>query len=294
VVTSAPPADARAASAYQPDALHVMTYNVGCTDHVHAPPLKFLETAPYKRILEGSPDAPILGTQETGPELVAKLKQLSAQTGNFKVLAAQPHGSKEAVALVIPKRYEVLSAENHTLLKSYVKSAWTAFSGWLHKQNDFKTFLGVLGHYRILQEARLRDTVTGQTLTVFNAHLSDDAIRKEVEMGQVAEHLKRTRGPTVITGDFNTATADSPRGNDPANQAVRAKVPEGFRDMGPTGKAGASLFRSGNNVDWVLAKGFEGTSSHMYDHQEITAQGYGDAREFTDHLAEEDTLRFAP
>jgi endonuclease/exonuclease/phosphatase family metal-dependent hydrolase len=117
------------------------------------------------------------------------------------------------------------------------------------------------------------------------------------ETPQLIDAVKRAeaKGPALLMGDFNVPTPEP--GVKPKDKGVAdfwdALAPLGLTDMGPTGKAGASFWGNGQNIDAVLAKGFEGKTHEMLSGTKMTLPGHPDAKQVSDHYAEADTIGFS-
>ena len=278
-----------AADGYQPTDVRVITFNtaIGNPD-IKTNQADFLQLPFYKAVIDGKPGAPILALQEVGnAQRDAVMK--AAASGNFYVLA-QKVGlrGRQNNMILIPKRFEVEQADNKFFglahLKGVAKSLW----GWAKGGFKGGLNLGQLSEPRGFQELRLKDTLTGKRLTVFNTHTSYyDALKVEHNKQLfAAARSAAERGPVIVAGDLNTRTADTDPEANSWHDKARAHY-EGFQDMGPGGTPPGKT-----NIDWVLAKGFESVSSRWYTGTDIALPGSPDAKTVSDHYAEEDVLRF--
>jgi endonuclease/exonuclease/phosphatase family metal-dependent hydrolase len=137
----------------------------------------------FQEEVKGKSNAPILGCDEWSDALVRKLVQLS-KNGNFTVVVPKVSGAAPiGDFMLVPKRYQVLSAK--TIV--YASSSPT--------------------YPRGLISVRLHDSVTGQKLTAIVTHLGlSDAVRAQ-EVGQLVPAVLKAeqQGPTVLEGDFVVA-----------------------------------------------------------------------------------------
>jgi endonuclease/exonuclease/phosphatase family metal-dependent hydrolase len=271
--------------------VRVVTYNTGVADSMKAPQAEFTSLPMFQRVINGRPDAPIIGVQETGPDLAAKLQALS-KNGNFTVLWERT-GANQGNFVLVPKRYQVVSAQNH-YYGGRLSQLWDDIKGLFHHQSPN---WGQTLEHRGYQQLQLRDTVTGKTFTMMNSHISFWDPMRQRQGAQLAEAVRaaEANGPVVMTGDFNTATEDTNRSHNPQVSEFWNKfAPAKLTDMGPKGDAGISDWHGlGTDIDHVLANGFTSVSSHMYSGTEVSLPGRPTAKDLSDHYAEEDVINFS-
>lgn len=278
-----------AADAYRPDDVRVITFNTAVGNpQIKTAQQDFLQLPFYRAVLEGQPGAPILALQEVGNAQRDAVKALAA-SGNFHVLAQRVGlRGRQNNMILIPKRYQVLAAENKYYAKSHLVGVAKTLWGWA--KGGFKGGLNLsqLSEPRGYQALTLKDTQTGKTLTVFNSHTSYyDALKVEhnAQLFAAARDAAR-RGPVIVAGDLNTRTADTDRHASGWDAKSRAHM-AGFQDMGP---AGAPPDKT--NIDWVLGQGFRPVSSRWYTGDALALPGSPNAKAVSDHYAEEDVLRY--
>jgi hypothetical protein len=86
----------------------------------------------------------------------------------------------------------------------------------------------------------------------------------------------------ILAGDFNVP-ASHPRGRDVEVAALLSA----FRDMG------TAVPPRRENIDYVLACGFEPVSSRIWTGDSLSLPGSPNAESVSDHYVEDDVLRFA-
>lgn len=297
------PKPALATDGYQPRAgdVQVVTFNVAGGASAFKREGKLVDTPLFQKLIKGDADAPIVACQETTPNLAKALEEAS-KNGNFQVV--WPGHSwlprwfptstlMQGNMLLVPKRYKVQGVEAKTFAGRAHKLV-DAVKGLFHhgKANDLLLALQNRGYV----SARLKDTQTGKDFSVVATHIAYKDDVRRTETPQLVDVVKRAeaKGPTLLMGDFNVPTP-GPGAN--MNQDVvdfwQALAPLGLKDMGPTGKAGGSFWGNGQNIDAVLAKGFEGQAGEMLSGNKMTLPGHPDAKEVSDHYAEADTIRFS-
>jgi endonuclease/exonuclease/phosphatase family metal-dependent hydrolase len=275
-----------------PRPLRVITFNtaVGNSKYDHMRQQDFLKLPMYQDVIQGRPDAPIMALQEVGPEQAAALKQ-AAKSGNFQVVDAWPR-QKQGNALLIPKRFEVLSKESQAYSTGHWKGVWNAVKDWWKsKELPSAGMAAQLVEPRMYTEVRLRDRETGREFTVFNTHTS---IQKELRLEQSKELAQKVdaaqkRGPVLLAGDLNTHTARDAVRHGPT-RAIDAQIRDLFSDMldlGPTERPGNKP-----NIDYVLGSGFTPVSSRYYTGEALQLEGHPNAESISDHYAEEDVVVF--
>jgi endonuclease/exonuclease/phosphatase family metal-dependent hydrolase len=291
---AAPKAPAAAQDAYSPSAgeVKVVTYNtaIGNPD-IKTNQADFLKLPFYQKAISGAADAPILALQEVGNKQRDAVKALE-RSGNFKAYSLGVGiGGKQNDMVVIPKRYEVVKQESKhfSLFQQIKKGAGEGLKGlWKWATGGFKgkpSFTQVV-EPRGYQKLELKDTVTGKTFTLFNAHTSFMEPMRSQHLSELMKmaHEAEKKGPVIVAGDLNTRTAEcDPSGND---KGAREKL-NGYADQGPKGQPADKP-----NIDYVLTKGFDGVDSKWYTGDSISLPGSPDASKVSDHYAEEDTIKF--
>lgn len=296
--SSAKPVDAFSAA---PGDVNVVTFNVAGGASKFKLEDKLTDTPLFQKLINGDPDAPIVACQETTPALAKKLIEAS-KNGNFQVLyPGQANLPKwiptstlmQGNMLLVPKRYQVEKSEAHTFAGRGAKFL-NALDGFLfhhEKANDMLLALQNRGYV----EASLKDTQTGKQFNVLATHVAyADDIRRD-ETPQLVDAIQKAEatGPTVVMGDFNTPTLEAkPTTNPGVVDFWKAMDPLDLEDMGPSGKDRGSFWGNGQDIDSVLAKGFETVSSQMLSGDKMTLPGRPDAKQISDHYAEADTIRF--
>lgn len=271
------------------DAMQVVTYNTGVADSMRAPQAEFTQLPMFQKVINGSPDAPIIGVQETGPDLAQKLQALS-KNGNFQIVWERT-GLNQGNFVLVPKRYQVVQAENH-YYKGRLAQLWDNLKGLFHHQ---QANWGQTIEHRGYQQLRLKDTATGKTFTMLNTHISFWDPMRQRQGQQLAQAVQAAEksGPVLVTGDFNTPTEDTNRNHDAqVTEFWNTLKPAGLKDMGPAGDAGISDWHGrGTDIDHVLAAGMTSVSSHMASGTEVSLPGRPTAQDLSDHYAEEDVVK---
>ncbi|MDB5097452.1 MAG: hypothetical protein JWM80_1873 [Cyanobacteria bacterium RYN_339] len=293
-----------AADTYQASAndVQVVSFNVAGGASAFKRESALLDTQLFQKLITGAADAPIVACQETTPNL-AKALIAASKNGNFQVI--WPGHSwlpkwlptstlMQGNMVLVPKRYQVQQVDARTF-KGRAGKFWEALKGLAFhggKANDLLLAMQNRGYVSV----QLADRKTGKSFTVVDTHIAyQDAVRR-VETPQLVDAVKRAeaKGPTVLMGDFNTSTPEPGAKLNPDAAAFwQALEPLGLQDVGPTGKAGGSFWRNGENIDAVLAKGFQGKAHEMLSGAKMTLPGHPDAKEVSDHYAEADTLQFS-
>jgi endonuclease/exonuclease/phosphatase family metal-dependent hydrolase len=295
------PAPPAASSANAGANVNVVTFNVAGGAKAFKLEEKLTDAPLFQKLINGDPDAPIVACQETTPALAKKLLEAS-KNGNFQVIyPGQPNLPKwiptstlmQGNMLLVPKRYQVEHAESHTFEGRGAKFLH-ALDGFLfhhEKANDMLLALQNRGYV----EASLKDTRTGKDFNVLATHVAyaDDIRRDETPQLVDAIAKAQAHGPTVVMGDFNTPTLEArPSSNPGVIDFWKAMEPLELQDMGPTGKDRGSFWGNGQDIDSVLATGFESVSSEMLTGDKMTLPGHPDAKQVSDHYAEADSLKF--
>ncbi|MGH2947661.1 MAG: endonuclease/exonuclease/phosphatase family protein [Solirubrobacteraceae bacterium] len=239
--------------------VRVITFNAAAGNpRITAPQESYLELPFYREALDGGPDAPLLALQEVGG---AQARALKRAAGPFSLLQMRRPGLGNA--LVIPARYEVLSRRRGFYLLAQLRGIVTALR---HGRRNWRQY----GELRMWIEARLRDRETGRELTLLTTHVSADGDMKVPQAGAIVRRAlaAAARGPVILAGDFNVP-AGRERGRDVEAAAILARL----RDMG------TSAPPEGEDIDYVLAAGFEPVSTRFH-------------KTPSDHYAEDDVLRY--
>jgi endonuclease/exonuclease/phosphatase family metal-dependent hydrolase len=131
-------------------------------------------------------------------------------------------------------------------------------------------------------EARLRDRETGRSLTVLTTHVSADGDLKVAQIRWIVRRARAAAGPVILAGDFNVP-AGAARGRDVEAAALLAELD----DMGTAVPPGRE------NIDYVLARGFEPVRTRFWTGTSLQLPGSPTAEAVSDHYAEDDLLRYA-
>jgi len=266
--------------------LRVITFNTAVgNDEIKTNQADFPKLPFYRDVVAGKPDAPILALQEVGPAQVAELKRL-AKNGNFSLLLANAKPG-QSNALLIPKRYEVVSQRSKALLEGQVKGVadtlWSKLKG-----DERKIDAGQLVEARMFSEAQLVDRFTGKRFTMFNTHISAFGPLRSEHAKQLFAEVRRAeaRGPVVVAGDLNVRTAATTKSADDA------RIRELFGPLKDMGAANSHAPGKRSNIDWVLADGFDAGTTRWYLGDSLQLSGSPDADLVSDHYAEEDVFTF--
>ena len=232
----------------------------------------------YVEALTGAPGAPLLALQEVGAKQARALRR-GARSGRARVLYVRRPGLGNA--LVIPDRFEVLSHQRRFYLASQLRGLARGLRRW-HQDRQRQNWRQY-AELRMSIEARLRDRRSGRRFTIFNTHLS---IEPGLRDAQVESLLRRARaaarrGPVIVAADLNVRL---PRG-DPLEPPFAQLLRE-FPDMGTSPSAQADL-------DFILAAGFIPRRSRIWSGESLSLPGRPNAESVSDHLAEDDILRFS-
>ena len=294
----------RPVDAFEPASrpVNVVTFNVAGGASGFKLEDKLVQAPLFQKLINGDPDAPIVACQETTPAL-AKALIAASKNGNFQVIypgqAWMPKGVPTSTLmqgnmLLVPKRYQVEHSEAHTFA-GRAHQFLSALDGFLfhhEKANDMLLALQNRGYI----ETQLEDTQTGKQFSVVATHVAyDDAVRRN-ETPQLVAAIRdaEAKGPTVVMGDFNTPTLEAkPHQGQGAVDFWNALGPLKLSDMGPTGKDRVSFWKSGQDIDSVLATGFQSVAHEMLSGDKMTLPGRPDAKQVSDHYAEADSLELA-
>lgn len=275
-------------SAAEPKPVRVITYNTasGNPRYDNVPQERFTELPFYRDVIEGKPDAPIIGAQEVGNAQLGRLESL-AKNGNFQVVSLAPKPGQSDMILV-PKRYEVLNAENHRLWTGNVRGL-VASVGRIIKTGELPP-PAQLVEPRGYNEVRLRDRETGRVFTVFNTHVSTVGPMRVEQMRELLGAVKaaQSQGPVMLIGDLNTRGAPSGSRWEADDAEIRKMIADaGLSDMG-----GDPSRAPTHDIDHIYADGFERVSTRYYTGDSVHLDGFSDAHALSDHAAEEDVVRW--
>lgn len=285
-----------------PAAVNVTSFNTAGDNCLHTPQAKIPDSPLFQKVIQGTPDAPIVACQETVPLLGKKMIDLS-KNGNFQVVWPGHRWLPNWVPtstlvqgnmVLVPKRYQIENVETHTF-----KGRWPAFfkalKNWVLGKGKANDMLLALQH-RGWESLLLKDRVTGKLFTVIATHIAfaDKVRREETPQLQAAIAKAQRQGPTVIMGDFNTPTRATNYNHDANINAFWDQMDAtGMKDMGPTGKAAISNWMNNNDMDEVLATGFTSASAQMLTGSKMRIPSRPDAKGVSDHYAEADSLTFS-
>ena len=250
--------------------VRIVTFNTGAGNpRVTTPQAAFLRLPFYREALESAPGAPILALQEVGNEQAAALR---ARVGACVLQKRRPGLGN---ALVIPRRYELLASRRKFYVPPQLRG--TAHGTWMWARRRVRPNWRQFGELRMWIEARLRDRETGRAFTVINTHLS---VEPSLKLHQARFIVARARaaaadGPVILAGDFNV-----PAGAAKGRDVPVAELLGQLRDMGTAAPAGRE------NIDYVLALGFEPVSSRIWAAEELDGI-------VSDHDPEDDLLEFS-
>ncbi|MFP5504451.1 MAG: endonuclease/exonuclease/phosphatase family protein, partial [Candidatus Sericytochromatia bacterium] len=293
------PAIARDMFSANPAAVNVVCFNAAGGASGFKLEGELAKTPLLQKLINGSPDAPIVAVQETTPALAKKLLE-EAEKGHFEVIWPGKAWLPKWVPisplaqgnmLLVPKRYEIEKQEAKTFT-GRAGQFFKAIKGIVlgdGKANDLVLALQNRGYV----SAALKDTRTGKRFNVLATHISyQDEIRRR-STRELVEAIAKAKGPTVLMGDMNVPTPEpGVKLGKGAADFWKALEPAGMTDMGPLGEAGASYWKNGANIDVVMARGFKSESSRMLKGDQMTLPGRPDARQISDHYAEADSLVF--
>jgi endonuclease/exonuclease/phosphatase family metal-dependent hydrolase len=241
--------------------VRVITFNAAAGNpRITTPEDEFLELPFYREAFAGGRDAPLLALQEVGD---GQAKALRRASGSATVLQRRRPGLGNA--LVIPDRYEVLARRSGYYVLSHLRGVGHGLRGGRRNWRQY-------GELRMWVRARLRDRAAGRELTILTTHTSADG---DLKVPQIAAAIRRARAagtPLILAGDFNV-----PKGRERGRDVAAAALLSRLRDMGTAPAAG-------ENIDHVLAAGFEPVSSRLWTDLRD--------RRISDHAAEDDVLRY--
>lgn len=262
--------------------VRVVSYNTAVgASKITTPQEDFTKLPLYRKALTNAPDAAIMCLQEVGAKQIEAARRFEAE-GTSRVFV-QRVALDQYNMLVVPARYEVEAYDGDHYLMAQIKTIGRELWNWISKGE--KPSWVDMYQPRGFQEVRLKDTATGQRLTVFNTHLALDADTRRDQAQKLFGEANQAaeRGGVVVAGDLNTQA-----GSTRAKDAPVLSAFEGFVDVGPD----QATHLNGKNIDWVLAKGFEPVGSKVYTGQSLQAPDGRDAGEISDHFAEEGILRY--
>lgn len=171
---------------------------------------------------------------------------------------------------MIPARYAVLDRRRGYFARSQLRGTLAALRTG---RRNWRQYLEL----RMWIRVRLRDRETGRELAVLTTHLSADGDLKVAQAGAIVRRALAEATPVILAGDLNVP-AEHPRGRDVEAAAVLATL----RNMGRAAP------RDRENIDYVLARGFEPLSTTIWDEEHLPG-----ARALSDHYAEDDVLGWA-
>lgn len=228
-------------------------------------PVAFLGLPFYQQVLDGDPDAAIIGLQEVAPAQARALRNRAA-SGNFRLITLSRPG--QGNALLIPNRYTVL--EHHTGYYVWPQvRALARAAGRDRSDLNTRQYLEL----RMWLQARVHDLGSGRDLTVFCTHLSGDPELRLAQATSLFERVHRTLSPVLLLADLNV----KPGSAHPADIATRGLF-DPLQDMCPAATSKRPA------IDWILATGLAPLSCKV--HTEL-----GDT--LSDHYAKEALMRFA-
>lgn len=271
-----------------PNAFSVVTYNTGCADKSHAKQSLYAQLPMFQRVVNGAADAPIICTQETGPDLSDALEALQKKTKNFDLFWLTTTPFHQGNLMIVPKRFTVIAHDEDHFGGRLAQIVSNLFD---HKQDNWSQTL----EHRGYMWAQLVDSQTGKFFTVIDTHISYWADIRARQASQLRDAVAKAeaKGPVIVCGDFNTPTLDTMnKPNAAVEKFWNTLAPVGLTDMGPKGQDGISDWGSAQDIDHVLAKGFTSLHTHMYRDSELSLAGYADAKALSDHYPEEDVIAF--
>jgi endonuclease/exonuclease/phosphatase family metal-dependent hydrolase len=260
--------------------VRVVTYNTAAGNpRITTNQADFVSLPFYREALGGDPAAAILALQEVGPAQARALRR-EARRGRCRVLQLRRPGLGNAV--VIPDRYQVLAAHRSYYgapqLRGLADGVWGAL--FQRRRPNWRQF----GELRGWIEARLRDGASGREFTMLTTHLSVEASLKVFQARAIVARAAAAaaRGPVILAGDFNVP-AGRARGRDVEVAVLLAAL----QDMGGSEKT------KRQDIDYVLARGFEPVRSRLWTGDSLQLPGSPSAETVSDHYPEDDVLRYA-
>lgn len=259
-----------------PPDVRVVTFNAAAGNpRITTRQEDFLLLPFYRDALGGLPGAPLLALQEVGTAQARALDRAAAESAASVLQVRRPGLGN---ALVIPDRYEVLAHRRGYYVLPQIRGI---LHGLRHeKRKDWRQY----GELRLWLEAHLLDRAAGRELTLLTTHVSANGSLKVPQTEAIVARAlaAKARGPVILTGDFNVP-ARNPRGRDVIAAAELARL----EDMGTHEPSGRE------NIDYVLAAGFEPVSSRLWTGDSLALPGSPSAETVSDHYAEDDVLRYA-
>lgn len=221
----------------------LITYNTASGNpKIKTPQSEFVKLSFYQKVIQGAPDAPIIGLQEVGEEQKKKLAELARKTNNFSYEYINSRGSRDGNLLLIPKRFEVLKSESAPYpFKAQVKG----MEETVRKKGFHLNTIGQL-YTRMWSEVRVKDHVTGKTLTIGNTHQSyvNEIQSRQADVTVTRIKAAQKYGPVLYIGDFNA----DPKSKDSHGKLFKAKMEQaGAVDLSPEQKM---------NIDQIWGVGF--------------------------------------
>lgn len=261
--------------------VRVITFNCAAgNSRITTAQADFVKLPFYLEAFRGDSNAPLLALQEVGADQARALRREGA-SGACRVIQMRRPGLGNA--LVIPERYEVLSHRRGYYVLSQLRGIAHGLWRWVRRQGrpNWRQY----GELRTWIEARLHDRASGRDLTLLTTHISADGALKVPQVRAIVRRAEAAagHGPVILAGDFNVPAGQA-RGRDIEAAAVLARL----RDVGPSQASGRQ------NIDYVLARGFEPVSSTIWTGDSLQLPGSPNAETVSDHYPEDDVLRFHP
>jgi endonuclease/exonuclease/phosphatase family metal-dependent hydrolase len=263
----------------KPIPFEVITYNTAAgNSKIKAPQAKFINLPFYQKVIRGESDAPIVALQEAGIDQIKMLARQAGEDGNFSIVSIKSHYSNGGNLLLIPKRFEVVEAENSPFtIETQVKGAFDSL------KDEKKTNMSQL-FPRAWSKVKLKDRLANdKILTVINTHLSYDQSMQQHQADELFAGVKEAEkdGPVIVMGDLN---ANANLSNSKGKNLMQNIKESGYVDMGPRkGPKGKA------NIDSVLTKGFRPVKENYL--LDISLPGYPIPENISDHYAEADWVQ---
>jgi endonuclease/exonuclease/phosphatase family metal-dependent hydrolase len=244
--------------------VRVITFNTAAGNpRITTPQEDFLRLPFYREALDGGDGAPLLALQEVGDAQARALRRAAAES-TATVLQRRRPGLGNA--LVIPGRYEVLHRGSGYYLVPQLRGI---AHGLRTGQRNWRQY----GELRMWVGAHLRDRAAGRELRIFTTHISADGSLKVPQLEAIVRRARAAGPPLILAGDYNV-----PAGRERGRDVLAAELIAQLRDMGARDDGGRE------NIDYVLADGFEPVSSRLWT--EILDE------KISDHAPEDDVLRY--
>lgn len=223
--------------------VEVITFNTASGNPaIKTPQREFVDLPFYQKIINGTPDAPILGLQEAGPAQVKELAKHKDE-GDYSYTYIKAESSRGGDLLLIPKRFEVLKSKSERYsMPGQIKGVLNALP-----DDDFDPSQVMP---RMYNEMKLKDRLSGTIFTVVNTHLSyvkDIQATQADELFAIIQKAEK-EGPVILMGDLND---NNNLPTDVGRLTGRIKKSE-LSDMGPSTPP-----EHKTNIDYILTKGFD-------------------------------------